>query len=262
MQQDEDNVEGNSLNQDSSDRILRRRGIYLLPNLLTTAALSCGFFAITSAINGGYEKAAVAIIIALVLDGLDGRVARLTNTQSDFGAEYDSMADVVSFGVAPAILMYTWILAPLGKLGWIAAFIHMAGGALRLARFNVQLEIDDKRFFQGLPSPAAGAVLACSVWVSLEHGLMSSSLPYFILILTATTGFLMVSNLRYYSFKDIDLRGKVPFIVACGVMLAFSIIFAHPPVTLFLLFFGYAVSGPLHTIWMIHKKRSLRMDAE
>jgi CDP-diacylglycerol--serine O-phosphatidyltransferase len=258
MNKDEDSVEVRFADGQSSGGIRRRRGIYLLPNLLTTAALSCGFFAITSAINGRYENAAIAIIVALVLDGLDGRVARLTNTQSDFGAQYDSMADVVSFGVAPAILMYTWALAPLGKLGWIAAFVHMAGGALRLARFNVQLEVDDKRFFQGLPSPAAGAVLACFVWVWFEYEFAFSGLPYAILALTAATGLLMVSNLRYYSFKDIDLRGKVPFIVACGVMLAFSIIFAHPPATLFLLFFGYALSGPLHTALMIYKKRKLR----
>ena len=262
MQHDDDNIGDKPIGQESNRTIRRRRGIYLLPNLLTTAALSCGFFAITCSINGRYENAAVAIIVALVLDGLDGRVARLTNTQSDFGAQYDSMADVVSFGVAPAILMYTWALAPLGKLGWIAAFIHMAGGALRLARFNVQLEIDDKRFFQGLPSPAAGAVLACFVWVSSEFEFGYSWLAYAILLLTATTGILMVSNLRYYSFKDIDLLGKVPFIVACGVMLAFSIIFAHPPLTLFLLFLGYALSGPLHTMLMIQKTRSLRIDNE
>jgi len=250
------------VNDVQSEMSRRRRGIYLLPNLLTTAALSCGFFAITSAINDRYVNAAVAIIVALVLDGLDGRVARLTNTQSDFGAQYDSMADVVSFGVAPAILMYTWALAPLGKLGWIAAFVHMVGGALRLARFNVQLEIDDKRFFQGLPSPAAGAVLAYFVWIAFEYEFDFSWLPYTILTLTAATGLLMVSNLRYYSFKDIDLRGRVPFVVACGVMLAFSIVFAQPPTTLFVLFFGYALSGPLHTVMMIHKKRKLRVDGD
>ncbi|HFD12182.1 MAG TPA: CDP-diacylglycerol--serine O-phosphatidyltransferase [Crenotrichaceae bacterium] len=261
MQQDEDSVEVTP-RAESSNRARRRKGIYLLPNLLTTAALSCGFFAITSSINGRYESAAVAIIVALVLDGLDGRVARLTNTQSDFGAQYDSMADVVSFGVAPAILMYTWALAPLGKLGWVAAFVHMAGGALRLARFNVQLEVDDKRFFQGLPSPAAGGVLACFVWVSFEYAFGYNWLPYAILVLTAATGLLMVSNLRYYSFKDIDLRGKVPFVVACGVMFAFSIIFAQPPATLFLLFLGYALSGPIHTVLMIHKKRNARIDSE
>ena len=260
MQQDEDSVEVMPSDAQSREKVRRRRGIYLLPNLLTTAALSCGFFAITSAINGRFENAAIAIVVALVLDGLDGRVARLTNTQSDFGAQYDSMADVVSFAVAPAILMYTWALSPLGKLGWMAAFVHMAGGALRLARFNVQLENDDKRFFQGLPSPAAGAVLACFVWVFYEYDFAFSGLSYVILGLTSVTGFLMVSNLRYYSFKDIDLRGKVPFIVACGVMLAFSIIFAHPPATLFLLFFGYALSGPLHTVLLIYKKRKLRAN--
>lgn len=233
----------------------RRRGIYLLPNLFTTAALFSGFYACTAAINGRYELAAIVIFVAMVLDGLDGRVARLTNTESDFGAEYDSMADMMSFGVAPALLMYTWSLASLGKLGWFAAFVHAAGGALRLSRFNAQLETADKRYFQGLPSPSAAAILAGFVWVAVEYGFDGESLRYGVLGLTIITGLLMVSNARYYSFKDIDLRGKVPFVVIIALTFVFGVVFAHPPVMLFSIFSVYAISGPVMTLLLLHKKR-------
>ena len=233
----------------------RRRGIYLLPNLFTTAALFCGFYAMTAAINDRFVVAAGMIFIAMVLDGMDGRVARMTNTQSDFGAEYDSMADMVSFGAAPAVLMYVWSLAALGKIGWFAAFVHAAGGALRLARFNAQLATADKRYFQGLPSPAAAAILAGFVWVVAEYDLSGAPLTYLSAILTISTGLLMVSNFRYYSFKDIDLHGKVPFVVAIAVMLAFGLIFAHPPVMLFGLFFFYALSGPVLTLLWRRRRR-------
>jgi len=233
----------------------RRRGIYLLPNLFTTAALFSGFYACTAAFNGRYELAAIVIFVAMVLDGLDGRVARLTNTESDFGAEYDSMADMMSFGVAPALLMYTWSLASLGKLGWFAAFVHAAGGALRLARFNAQLETADKRYFQGLPSPSAAGILAGFVWVAVEYGFDGDTLRYGVLGLTITTGLLMVSNVRYYSFKDIDLRGKVPFVVIIALTFVFGVVFAHPPVMLFLIFAVYAISGPVMTLLLLHKKR-------
>ncbi|MCI0666893.1 MAG: CDP-diacylglycerol--serine O-phosphatidyltransferase [Methylococcaceae bacterium] len=236
----------------------RRRGIYLLPNLFTTAALFCGFYGITAAINGRYEIAAGVIFAAMVLDGMDGRVARLTNTQSEFGAQYDSMADMVSFGAAPAVVMYVWSLSSLGKFGWFAAFVHAAGGALRLARFNAQLATADKRYFQGLPSPAAAAILAGFVWVATEYGLDGGPLSYVAAVLTIATGLLMVSNFRYYSFKDIDLRGKVPFVVAIAVMLCFGLIFAHPPVMLFGLFFFYAFSGPVLTLILRRKRRIKR----
>ncbi|MCI0653884.1 MAG: CDP-diacylglycerol--serine O-phosphatidyltransferase [Methylococcaceae bacterium] len=236
----------------------RRRGIYLLPNLFTTAALFCGFYGITAAINGRYEIAAIVIFIAMVLDGMDGRVARLTNTQSEFGAQYDSMADMVSFGAAPAVVMYVWSLSSLGKFGWFAAFVHAAGGALRLARFNAQLATADKRYFQGLPSPAAAAILAGFVWVATEYSLEGAPLSVVSAALSIATGLLMVSNFRYYSFKDIDLRGKVPFVVAIAVMLCFGLIFTHPPVMLFGLFFVYALSGPVVTLVLLRRRRSKR----
>ncbi|MCX7081812.1 MAG: CDP-diacylglycerol--serine O-phosphatidyltransferase [Methylococcales bacterium] len=236
--------------------ILRRRGIYLLPNLFTTGALFAGFYAITSAMGGRFETAAFAIFIAMILDGLDGRVARLTNTQSDFGAQYDSLSDMVSFGAAPALVMYLWAFSSLGKVGLFAAFVHMAGGALRLARFNTQLTSADKRYFQGLPSPAAAAILAGFVLICLEYGYSIEIIKYPAAILTMTTGLLMVSNFRYSSFKDIDLKGKVPFFVAITVMLAIAFIMAQPQTMLFLLFLIYAISGPVVTL--VARKRRAR----
>ncbi len=236
--------------------ILRRRGIYLLPNLFTTGALFAGFYAITSAMGGRYETAAMAIFIAMILDGLDGRVARLTNTQSDFGAQYDSLSDMVSFGAAPALVMYLWAFSSLGRVGLFAAFVHMAGGALRLARFNTQLSSADKRYFQGLPSPAAAAILAGFVLISLEYGYSIEIIKYPAVLLTMSTGLLMVSNFRYSSFKDIDLKGKVPFFVAITVMLAIAFVMAQPQTMLFLLFLGYAISGPVVTL--VARKRRAR----
>jgi CDP-diacylglycerol--serine O-phosphatidyltransferase len=233
----------------------RRRGIYLLPNLFTTAALFAGFYAVTAALNQHFQTAAIAIFVAMILDGLDGRVARLTNTQSAFGAEYDSMADMISFGAAPALVVYIWSLATLGKAGWVAAFVHCAGAALRLARFNTQIGKADKRFFQGLPSPSAAAILAGFVWLCSEYNVAGPDVSYIVVCLAVATGLLMVSNFRYYSFKDVDLRGRVPFLKAIVVMLAFAVIFAHPPLTLFLLFLGYAVSGPTLTLIMLRRKR-------
>lgn len=244
--------------QDQNNTKKRNRGIYLLPNLFTTAALFSGFYAIASAISGEYEKAAILVFVSLVLDGLDGRVARMTNTQSDFGAEYDSMADMVSFGAAPAIVMYLWSLSSLGQAGLIAAFVHLAGGALRLARFNTQLASQDKSYFQGLPSPAAAAILAGLVWISEKYDYGVESLPWLVLIMTVATGLLMVSNFRYYSFKDINLRGKVPFVVMIGVMLGFAITLSNPATVLFLFFFGYALSGPVVTMVLLRRKRHKR----
>jgi len=235
---------------------IRRRGIYLLPNLFTTGALFAGFYAITSAMGGRYETAAMAIFIAMILDGLDGRVARLTNTQSDFGAQYDSLSDMVSFGAAPALVMYLWAFSSLGRLGLFAAFVHMAGGALRLARFNTQLTSADKRYFQGLPSPAAAAILAGFILISLEYGYDIEIIKYLAVILTMSTGLLMVSNFRYSSFKDIDLKGKVPFFVTIAVMLAIAFVMAQPQIMLFLLFLGYAISGPVVTL--VARKRRVK----
>ena len=227
----------------------RRRGIYLLPNLFTTAALFAGFYAITSAMNGHYEVAAVSIFVAMVLDGLDGRVARLTNTQSAFGAEYDSMADMISFGAAPALVMYTWALSQLGKAGWVAAFVHAAGAALRLARFNTQIATQDKRYFQGLPSPSAAAILAGFVWVCVSHDIAVENIRFVALCLAIFTGLLMVSNFRYYSFKDVNFRRTVPFIAVVAIALGIAVITIHPPIVLFGVFVVYGLSGYGVYIW-------------
>lgn len=222
---------------------LKRRGIYVLPNLFTTAALFAGFFAIVQAMQGDFERAAMAIFIAMVLDGLDGRVARMTNTQSAFGAEYDSLSDMVSFGVAPALVVYEWALKDLGRLGWIAAFIYCAGAALRLARFNTTLEVMDKRFFQGLPSPAAAALVAGFVWVMIVSGFSGADLRWIACILTIFAGVTMVSNIRYYSFKDFNLRKSVPFFVIAAIALVFALGAYSPELTLFGFFVIYGLSG-------------------
>jgi CDP-diacylglycerol---serine O-phosphatidyltransferase len=235
-----------------------RRGIYLLPNLFTTAALFAGFYAILAAVNGKFEIAAVAIFVAMLLDGVDGRVARLTKTQSAFGAEYDSLSDMVSFGLAPALVVFIWGLSDLGKLGWLAAFIYTASGALRLARFNTQVGIADKKYFQGLPSPSAAAIVAGSVWIGTDYGLDSSTVGWPLAVLTTVVGLLMVSNFRYHSFKEIDFHGKVPFIVLVVVVIGLAIIQTHPPTVLFLLFLAYAISGPVVTLVQLRKRREQR----
>ncbi len=236
----------------------RPRGIYLLPNLFTTAALFAGFYAIIAATKGQFETAAIAIFIAMVLDGLDGRVARLTNTQSAFGAEYDSLSDMVSFGIAPALIMYEWALHTLGKLGWLAAFIYTAGAALRLARFNTQVGIADKRYFQGLPSPAAAAIMMGLVWVGHDFNFQGQDLYIAALIITIAAGLLMVSNMRYYSFKDFDPRNKVPFVALLVMVLVFVLISLDPAQVLFYVFLIYAAHGPVLTINGLRHKRNLR----
>lgn len=240
----------------------RSRGIYLLPNLFTTAALFAGFYAILAAVNGKFEVASVAIFVAMLMDGLDGRVARLTNTQSAFGAEYDSLSDMVSFALAPALVVYIWSLSGMGKLGWLAAFIYTASGALRLARFNTQIGIADKKYFQGLPSPSAAAILAGGVWVGVAYEIPGQSLGWVTAVVTTLVGLLMVSNFRYHSFKDIDFSGKVPFIVLVVVMVGLAIIQTHPPTVLFLLFLVYAISGPVLTLLQLRKRREERVSAD
>lgn len=220
-----------------------RRGIYILPNLFTTGALFAGFYAIVMAMNGRFEHAAAAIFVAMALDGLDGRVARLTRTQSAFGAEYDSLSDMVSFGVAPALVIYSFALKGMGKLGWLAAFLYCVGAALRLARFNTMLEVQDKRWFQGLPSPAAAALIAGLVWVAYDNRLRGEELTWFAWGLTVFAGLTMVSNLRFYSGKDINLRKSVPFMFIVLVALAFVLISVDPPIVLFGLFLAYGLSG-------------------
>jgi CDP-diacylglycerol--serine O-phosphatidyltransferase len=223
---------------------LRRRGIYLIPNLLTTAALFAGFFAIVQAMNGRFEVAAIAIYVAMVLDGLDGRLARLTHTQSEFGAEYDSLSDMVSFGVAPALVMYEWAMKDLGKLGWVAAFVYCAGAALRLARFNTNLEVVDRRYFQGLPSPMAAAFVAGLVWVIADFGVERAEwISWIAWVCTMYAGITMVTNVPFYSFKEINLKKAVPFWVILSAVATIAVVSIRPAVVLFLLVFAYGVSG-------------------
>jgi CDP-diacylglycerol---serine O-phosphatidyltransferase len=241
-----------------------RRGIYWLPNLLTTVALFAGFYAIVQAVGGRFEQAAIAIFVALVFDGLDGRVARLTRTQSAFGAEYDSLADMVAFGVAPALVVYVWALKDFAwmqdvtvlgpwlsnKLGWIAAFVYCACAALRLARFNTTLEVADKRFFQGMPSPAAACMLAGMVWAVNEYHVRGAEVKWLAWGLTMFAGFSMVSNFKFYSGKDINLRRSVPFSVVVGIALGMIFLITVSstlPEMLFILFIAYGLSG--YVIW-------------
>ncbi|MBD3669360.1 MAG: CDP-diacylglycerol--serine O-phosphatidyltransferase [Gammaproteobacteria bacterium] len=246
------------MSETNQTEIKRRRGIYLLPNLFTTAALFAGFFAIVNAMKGNFEYAAIAIYIAMVLDGIDGRVARLTNTQSAFGEQYDSLADLISFGLAPALVMYTWALSTMGKLGWLVAFVYTASAALRLARFNIQVASADKRYFTGLPSPSAAAVVAGMVWVVNDYGVPGREVTWIALVLTLVAGLLMVSNIRYRSFKDMDLKGKVPFVAVLLVMLGYVFISIHPPQVLFGLFMLYAISGPFTTLGLLRRVRRER----
>jgi CDP-diacylglycerol--serine O-phosphatidyltransferase len=238
------------------------KGIYLLPNLMTTLALFAGFYAVIAGMNGQFELGAIAIFVAMIFDGLDGRVARMTNSCSAFGAEYDSLADMVSFGLAPALLVYQWALQDFGKLGWLIAFIFTVGAALRLARFNTQVGIADKRYFQGLPSPAAAALLAGFVWMietnHIETGLESLA----VLLLTLVAGLMMVSNIRFSSFKELNLKDKVPFVTLLVVVLVFVVITLKPAMILFILFFGYTLSGPFMTLKQLQQKRALRRQAK
>ncbi|MBB3143574.1 CDP-diacylglycerol--serine O-phosphatidyltransferase [Halomonas organivorans] len=224
---------------------VRRKGIYLLPNLFTTSALFSGFFAVIAAINGDFTAASIAIFIAMVLDGLDGRVARLTNTQSAFGAEFDSLSDMLSFGVAPGLVAFTWILQDVGKTGWVVAFLYVACAALRLARFNVQIGSVDKKWFIGLPSPSAAAVVAASVWTFHSFDADAFGFKLLMLFVVGAAGVLMVSNIRYYSFKDVDLKGPVPFVMLLAIVLGFVVISIEPSVMLLLLFGSYVASGPI-----------------
>ncbi len=226
---------------------LRKRGIYLLPNLITTAALFAGFYAIVAGMNGNFLPAVLAIFVAMALDTADGRVARMTGTESEFGAEYDSLSDMVAFGVAPALVTFSWGLSQLGQAGWVATFVYMACAALRLARFNTKGE---NASFTGLASPSAAAILACTIWVWLEYvgsppsGLAASGFG----VLTVLVGLLMVSNFEYYSPKLINFRNRVPFVTMVFVVLGFSLLLIDPPVVLLLLFFGYALSGPVNYV--------------
>jgi CDP-diacylglycerol--serine O-phosphatidyltransferase len=233
---------------------IRRRGIYLLPNLFTTLALFAGFYAIVQGMNRDFERAAIAIFVAMVLDGLDGRVARLTRTQSAFGAEYDSLADMVSFGAAPALLMYEWALRGMGRIGWIAAFVYCVGAALRLARFNTQLSVADKRWFTGLPSPAAAALVAGMIWVLNDYQVKGGEVKWYAAALTVYGGITMVSNVRFYSGKDLNLRRAVPFWMTLVIVVALLLISIEPSHVLWGLMVAYGVSG--YVGWFVQRWRT------
>lgn len=225
---------------------LRRRGIYWLPNLITSGALFAGFYAIVQAMNGRFELAAMAIFVAMVLDGMDGRVARLTHTESEFGVEYDSLSDMVSFGAAPALISYVWALQGMGRLGWVAAFVYCLGAALRLARFNTQVEVADKRFFQGMPSPAAACLVAGLVWAMNEYQIQGKDIRWLAWGVVLFAGLTMVSNVPFYSGKDINLRKSVPFWVVVVIALTIGIVVSFSstlPELLFGLSVAYAISG-------------------
>ena len=237
----------------SGKKTLRRRGIYLLPYAFTTAALFCGFYAIVMAMNQRFEHAAWAIFIAMILDGLDGRVARLTNTQSEFGAQYDSLSDMVSFGAAPALVIYEWSLLGLGKLGWLAAFVYCAGAALRLARFNTNIEVVDKRFFQGVPSPAAAGIVAGYILMMNDLQVPGTKLDWVSWAIALFAGLTMVTNIPFYSFKDVNFRKSVPFIAVFLIALFFALISIDPPKVLFPIFVLYGLSGYAVFFWRLAK---------
>ncbi len=235
------------------DPARRRKGIYILPNLFTAAALFAGFYAIVQGMNGKFETACIAIFIAMILDGLDGRVARLTRTQSEFGAEFDSLSDMVSFGAAPALVMYEWALKPMGKWGWVAAFVYCACAALRLARFNTNIDVVDKKYFQGLPSPAAAAVVTGLIWVLNDYQVHGGDVRWIAWGLTLFAGVTMITNVRYYSGKDINLRRSVPFWVVPAIFVAYLIVTIEPSHVLWGLFVCYAISGYLMAAWIFIK---------
>jgi CDP-diacylglycerol--serine O-phosphatidyltransferase len=242
---------------------VRRRGIYLLPNMLTTGAMFAGFYAVIAGMGGDFRHACVAIIVAMFLDGLDGRVARLTKTQSAFGAEYDSLSDMLAFGVAPALICFSWALSELGKMGWTAAFIYVACAALRLARFNVQLGSTDKRFFIGLASPSAAGLVVFMVWAMHEYDIeVSPAVAVFAALVTVLAGILMVLNVRYYSFKDLDFSHRVPFFAILVLIMGIVIVSWDPPLVLFTMAVLYALSGPAMAIYQRRNRRLVPREAE
>ena len=232
------------------------RGVYLLPNLITTGALFSGFYAIVAAMSGSLESAAIAVVIAGFLDGLDGRIARLTNTQSEFGVQYDSLSDMVAFGVAPAVLMFSWVLSDLGKIGWMIAFLYMACAALRLARFNTA---PDNKVFFGLASPAAAGTMATTVWIWVDNFDPEVSIQFsiFIAVVVMVAALLMVSNVRYYSPKNLNFKGRVPFIYMLVVVFLFVVVAIYPPGVLLCIGLVYGLSGPVHALLRHSKKQPL-----
>ena len=247
----------NELEQEETaeKRIKIKKGVYLLPNLITSASLFGGFYSIVASIDGHYEKAAIAILISAILDGLDGRIARLTGSSSKFGVEYDSLADLVAFGLAPGVLIFTWALRPFGRYGWLAAFLYVVCGALRLARFNVQITTVESRRFNGLPIPAAAALVSTTVLMFFYLGRGEEMVKHIaVLLIVYALAFLMISNVKYYSFKELHLSKRAPFKLLVGIILLLIIVAAEPTMMLFVLSFGYAASGPLTTLFDRRKK--------
>lgn len=243
------------LNDPVSEAPKRPKGIYMLPNMITLAALFGGFYAIVMAMNGRFDLATVGIFVAMVLDSLDGRVARMTNTQSAFGEQMDSLSDMVSFGAAPALVAYIWALKDVGRWGWIAAFVYCACAALRLARFNVNTGVVDKRYFQGLPSPAAAALVAGFIWLLTDIGIPPEEAHWFMFAITLYAGLTMVTNVPFYSFKDLSLKRSVPFAAIVLVALGIAVINIHPPTVLFGVFVVYGLSGYGMYFWRKAKGR-------
>ncbi|MBI5587099.1 MAG: CDP-diacylglycerol--serine O-phosphatidyltransferase [Deltaproteobacteria bacterium] len=249
-------------NQDVSNQKKKniKKGVYLLPNLITSASLFGGFYAIISALDGHFEKAAIAILISGVLDGLDGRIARLTGSSSKFGVEYDSLADLIAFGLAPGVLIFTWALRPFGRYGWLAAFLFVVCGALRLARFNVQITTIESKRFNGLPIPAAAALVATTVLMFFYLGRGQDMAKHItILVVVYLLAFLMISNVKYYSFKELNLSQRMPFRLLVGLVFLLIVIAAEPIVVLFALSLGYAASGPVTTLIDRRKKANLKV---
>ena len=239
-----------------------KKGIYVLPNLFTTASFFCGFYSVIASMKGAFSLAAIAILIAVVFDGLDGRIARITRTVSRFGAEYDSLSDLVAFGVAPAILSYTWALSPFGRWGWLVSFLFAVCGALRLARFNIQIGVIENRIFNGLPVPAAASVVATGVLLFFYLGETGRFNHPSILIGMAVLSLLMVSNIKYYSFKNLDILSKKPFIFFVLIVVIMIIVVAEPQIMIFTFAIGYSISGPAWMLAKIARKKSKKYEVE
>lgn len=244
-----DEFNNSDFGEAEAPRKRRRKGIYVLPNLFTLAALFGGFYAIVMAINGRFDLSAIGVFCAMILDSLDGRVARMTHTQSAFGEQMDSLSDMVSFGAAPALISYVWALKELGRWGWLAAFVYCACAALRLARFNVNTAVVDKRYFQGLPSPAAAALVAGLIWVASDVGVAGSSLAWPMFVVALYAGLTMVTNVPFYSFKDVRMKRSVPFVVIVLIAIAIALINIDPPAVLFGIFVVYGLSGYVIYFW-------------
>ena len=253
------NTPGSKVRKGLLDPERRRKGIYILPNLFTCASLFAGFYAIVQGMNGKFEVACIAIFCAMILDGLDGRVARMTRTESEFGAQLDSLSDMVSFGAAPALVMYAWALQPMGKLGWAGAFIYCACAAMRLARFNTNIGVVDKKYFQGLPSPAAAAVVAGLIWVLNDYQIRGGDVRWVAWGLTVFAGITMVTNIRYFSGKDFNLRRSVPFWVVPVIFVVYLVVTIEPSHVLWGLFVVYALSGYVIALWNLTRNRNTQL---